>query len=104
MQTTYVQGNFGFQPLRDLIVIQPIVPPVRQNGIIVASVEALKPNRGRVLATGPGKVEPKTGKLVEVPVKPGDIVTFVPGSIQHVKVDGHDLDLVPATALLGVEV
>jgi chaperonin GroES len=104
MKNTYTNGTFGFKPLNDLILIKPIRPPVRQGGLIVASAEMMKPNRGHVLAVGSGKVNEKTGKVEDIPVKVGDVVMFTPGSIQEVKVEGHTLSLIKAGDLLGVEV
>jgi chaperonin GroES len=101
MENAYQDGSFGFKPLNDYILIEPIRPPVRQGGLIVASTEVLKPNRGRVLAVGPGKVHEKTGKQEIIPVKVGDVVVFTPGAIQELTVEGRVLTLVTAGSLVG---
>lgn len=103
MDNVYQDGDFGFKPLNDLILIEPIRAAVRQGGLIVASAEVLRPTRGKVLAVGPGKPHEKTGKIEPIPVKAGDVVLFTIGSIQEVKVEGRTLSLINASALLGVE-
>ena len=105
MNNTFRDGTFGFKPLGDLIVIEPLRPAVKTaSGLIVAAAEVINPIRGKVLAVGPGKVNVKTKLIESIPVKEGDVVIFTSGAIHEVRIEGRILHLIPATSLLGVEV
>ena len=90
-----------FKPLHDLILVDVIKPDPTKGGILVASEEFIKPTKGKVLAMGPGKYE--KGKLVEIPVKVGDIVTWSGGSVQKYTIDNEEFNVVPASQLIGIE-
>jgi len=90
-----------FKPLHDLILVDVIKPDPTKGGILIASEDLLKPIKGKVLAVGPGKYE--KGKLVEVPVKVGDVVTWSRGAVQKYTIDKEEFNVVPASQLIGVE-
>jgi chaperonin GroES len=91
-----------FQPLRDLILVDPIKPNVATStGLIIASDEHVRPVKGTVLAVGPGTWE--KGVLVPVTVKVGDVIMFVKGSLEKYKVDGQEFCVVSAKQLIGVD-
>lgn len=90
-----------FKPLQDLILVDPIKPPLTKGGIVVASEDHLKPVKGTVLAVGPGKHE--KGELVEVPVKVGDVIMWTKGALQTHKVGDDEFNVVAASQLIGVE-
>lgn len=64
------------KPLRDHILIEPLKEEKKKGGIILPeTVEKERPEKGRVLAVGPGKID-KDGKRIPLDVKKGDIVLF----------------------------
>lgn len=70
------------QPMRDMLVVERFTPEkVTASGIILPG-ETLDTNtvRGRVVSVGPGTVNEKTGEIVEIDVKVGDVVLFRSGS------------------------
>jgi chaperonin GroES len=84
-------GEFvNLQPLADRVVVQSIeAEQVTASGIVLPDTAAEKPQRGKVLAVGPGRYE--DGKRVEPQVAEGDEVIYSKYGGTEVKVDGEDL-------------
>ena len=66
-----------FRPTQDYILVRPIE---RQHSEALAVISHEKHCRGTVIATGPGKRNPKTGRLKPLDTKPGDTIHFGNGS------------------------
>lgn len=63
------------KPLRDQVLLEPLKEEVKKGGIILPdTVHKERPEQGKVVATGPGKVV--DGKLQPLTVKKGDVVLF----------------------------
>ena len=79
------------KPLSDYIVIEPISQEEKtKTGILVpATVEKERPEQGKVIAVGSGKVT-DSGKVIAPEVKPGDIVLFTKYGPNEVKVDDKE--------------
>jgi chaperonin GroES len=77
------------KPLRDQVLIQPLKEEVKKGGILLPdTVLKEKPEKGKVVAVGPGKIV--DGKVVPMSVKKGDIVLFTKYGPNEIKVDGKD--------------
>ena len=64
------------KPLRDNILLEPVREEKKKGGIILPdTVEKDRPEKGRVLAVGSGKID-KDGKKIPMEVKKGDVVLF----------------------------
>jgi len=64
------------RPLRDNILLQPVKEERKRGGIILPeTVEKERPEKAKVLAVGPGKLD-KEGRRIPLDVKKGDIVLF----------------------------
>lgn len=64
------------KPLRDNILLEPVREEKKKGGIILPdTVEKDRPEKGRVLAVGSGKID-KDGKRIPMEVKKGDVVLF----------------------------
>jgi chaperonin GroES len=65
-----------FQPLEDRVLVQPVDATERTTGgIILPDTAKEKPQRGKVIATGPGKTL-KNGKRGEMNLRVGDEVVY----------------------------
>ena len=74
------------KPVKDRVVIKPAPAEEKtKGGIIIPDTAKEKPQRGEVVAVGPGK----DGDLMTV--KPGDIVLYGKYSGQEINIDGEDL-------------
>ena len=76
-------------PLSDHVLIEPLKEDKKKSGIILPeTVEKDRQEKGRVVATGPGKV--KDGKRVPLEIKKGDVVLFTKYGPNEVKIDGKE--------------
>jgi chaperonin GroES len=78
------------RPLHNRVIVQRLEEGESQiGGIIIPESAREKPQRGRVIAAGDGKVTEK-GKRIPLDVKAGDLVLFGKYTSQEVKLDGGE--------------
>ena len=91
-----------FRPLHDRVVVRRIEEDERtRGGIIIPDTAKEKPQRGEIVAVGPGALDEK-GKVQPLDVKPGDRVLFGKWSGTEVKLDGQELLIMKESDILGV--
>lgn len=91
-----------FKPLHDRIVIRRLEgEETTKAGIIIPDTAKEKPQKGEVVAVGPG-VRDEAGKLVPTDLKPGDRVLFGKWSGTEVKIDGDELLIMKESDVMGV--
>jgi len=92
----------ALQPLHDRIVVEAAAKEqTTAGGIILPDTAQEKPQRGTVLAVGPGK-RLDSGQLAPVDVKKGDTVLYGKYSGTEVTVDGTDYVIIRADEILAV--
>ena len=90
------------KPLHDRIVVKAAdKEQVSAGGIILPDTAQEKPQRGEVLAVGPGKTL-DSGTLAAIDVKVGDHVYYGKYSGTEVKVEGEDYIILRADDVLAV--
>jgi chaperonin GroES len=90
------------KPLEDRVVIKPALPDEKvQGGIIIPDTAKEKPQRGEIVAVGPGKVS-DSGQKIPLTVKKGDIVLYGKYSGTEVTVDGEDYLVVRESDILAI--
>ena len=78
------------RPLHDRIIVQRIEEEEqRVGGIIIPDTAKEKPQQGKVINVGKGRIE-KDGKITPLDVKAGDTVLFGKYSGSEVKIDGEE--------------
>ncbi len=78
------------KPLNDRVLVKRLESEeVTAGGIIIPDSAKEKPQRGMVVAVGPGKLDDK-GALVKMAVKAGDMVLFTKYAGTEIKVDGEE--------------
>lgn len=79
------------RPLGDRVLIEGVPEEERtRSGIVLPdTAEKERPEQGKVIAVGPGKVN-EDGKMVPMSVKKGDIVLFTKYGPNEIKVDGKE--------------
>ena len=78
------------RPLHDRILVKRIEEgEVRKGGIIIPDTAKEKPQEGKVIAVGNGKVNDE-GKKIPLDVKSGDKILFGKYSGSEVKIDDED--------------
>ncbi len=81
-------------PLFDNVLIEPLEAEEKTaSGILLPDTAKEKPQQGKVVAVGKGKMGPK-GDLHPMVVKVGDTVMYKKWGGNEVKVDGKDMMLV----------
>jgi len=92
----------NLKPLGDRIVIKPLEQgEEKRGGIIIPDTAKEKPEKGEVLAVGPGKML-DNGTRVAPEVKKGDKVLFGKYAGSEVKVDDQELMIVREEDVMAV--
>jgi chaperonin GroES len=90
------------RPLHDRIIVQRIDEGEQKvGGIIIPDTAKEKPQQGKVIAAGKGKVK-DDGKVVPMDVKTGDIILFGKYGGQEIKLDGQEYLIMREEEVLGV--
>jgi chaperonin GroES len=93
-------GNLKIRPLDDRVVVEPLDAEEKTaGGILLPDAAQQKPQRGKVLAVGPGKLSDK-GERYAVAVAKGDEVIYGRYSGNDVKVDGRDVKIMRESDIL----
>ena len=78
------------RPLADRILVKREEPnETVRGGIIIPDTAKEKPQEGKVVAVGPGKVD-ENGKRVKLEVKKGDLILIGKYAGTEVKIDGEE--------------
>ena len=92
----------AIKPLSDRILIEPLEAETKtQGGIYIPDNAKEKPQKGKVVAAGPGRKSEK-GDVVALEVKVGDVVLYGKYSGTEVTVDGKDFLIVKESDILAV--
>ena len=90
------------KPLEDRILIQPLeAVQTTASGLVIPDTAKEKPQEGKVIATGPGRIDDK-GNRVPLDVAEGDVVIFSKYGGTEVKYDGQEYLLLNARDILAV--
>jgi chaperonin GroES len=90
------------RPLQDRVIVQRVEEEEKtKGGIIIPDTAKEKPQEGKVVAVGKGKVG-DDGKVIPLDVKAGDRILFGKYSGTEVKIDGEDLLIMREDDILGV--
>ena len=90
------------RPLHDRIIVQRIEEGEQKiGGIIIPDTAKEKPQQGKVIAAGAGKVK-EDGKRVALDVKAGDLILFGKYSGQEIKLDGEEFLIMREDEVLAV--
>ena len=80
----------SLRPLHDRIIVERLAEDTKTSGgIIIPDSAKEKPQRGKVVAVGKGKIS-EDGKVRALDVKAGDVVLFGKYSGTEVKIDNQD--------------
>lgn len=63
------------KPLQDRILVERVEEEIKKGGIIIPDTAKEKPQQGKVIAVGPGRVDDK-GNRIPMEVKKGDYILF----------------------------
>ncbi len=90
------------KPLEDRVLVQPLeAEQTTASGLVIPDTAKEKPQEGRVIAAGPGRVDDK-GTRVPMDVKENDVVIFSKYGGTEVKYDGEEYLLLNARDILAI--
>jgi len=88
------------QPLADRLVVKPIErEEVTKGGIVLPDTVKEKPQEGKVLAVGPGRLS-DDGKRIAMDVKVSDIVIYAKYGGTEIKVEDDELVILRESDIL----
>ena len=90
------------EPLEDRVVVQPLEAEEKtRGGIVLPDTAKEKPQQGKVIAVGPGKML-ESGERAEPAVKKGDVVVYAKYGGTEIEVDGKEYMILRESDLLAV--
>jgi len=88
------------QPLGDRVVVKPIPKEdVTKGGILLPDTAKEKPQEGKVIAVGPGRLT-DDGKRIVMDVKKGDVVIYAKYGGTEIKEDEEELIILRESDIL----
>ncbi len=94
------EESIRVRPLDDRVVVEPLEAEDKTTGgILLPDTAKQKPQRGRVLAVGPGKLR-DSGERAVLSVARGDEVIYGKYSGNDVEVDGKEVKILRETDIL----
>jgi len=89
------------RPLTDRVLVQPLKEEdVKKGGILIPDSAREKPQEGKVIAVGPGKLD-DDGKTIPMTVKKGDRVLMPKYGGTEIKIDDVEYQIVREEGILG---
>ncbi len=93
-------ANVKLRPLEDRVVVEPLeAEEVTAGGIVLPDVAKEKPQRGRVIAVGPGKLL-DNGQRGALSVSVGDEVIFAKWGGSEVEINGDEVKILRESDIL----
>jgi chaperonin GroES len=94
--------SLNLKPLGDRLIVEPTESEeVTASGIVLPETAKEKPQRGTVLAAGPGRRDDE-GKRIEMDVQEGDTVLYAKYAGTEVKIDNEKYLIIKETDVLAI--
>jgi chaperonin GroES len=94
--------SVNLKPLGNRVVVEPLEQEeITAGGIVLPETAKEKPQKGKVLSTGPGDRD-EDGKRIPMDVTVGDTVLFAKYSGTEIKLDGKKLLILRESDLLAI--
>jgi len=94
--------SLNLKPLGSRVVVEPLEQEeVTSGGIVLPETAKEKPQKGVVLAVGPGDRD-EDGKRIALDVKVGDTVLYAKYGGTEIKIDGKKLLILRESDLLAI--
>ena len=90
----------NLKPLEDRVIVKTVESEdVTASGIVLPDSAQEKPQRGKIIAVGEGRLD-ESGKRVPMDVKKGDEVIYSKYGGTEVKIEGEDLLIMKVSDIL----
>lgn len=101
---TAVAKKLKIRPLDDRVVVERFEAEERtRGGIVLPDSAREKPQQGKVIAIGPGKLLEKTGERGKMSLKVGDVVFYGKYSGTEVELEGETYVILRESDVLAVQ-
>jgi chaperonin GroES len=90
----------SFEPLFNRVLVKPDFENMTPGGLHIPVTNAQAPQKGTILAAGPGH-RAEDGSFLPMTLKVGDKILFGQYSAAQVQIDGEDLLIMSETEVLG---
>ncbi len=96
-------GSASVKPLHDRVLVQRLDDEDQKSagGIIIPDTAKEKPQKGKIIAVGEGKIA-EDGKRIALDVKKGDKVLFGKYSGNEIKINGTEYLIMREDDILGI--
>jgi chaperonin GroES len=102
MQRRKEMLKMKIRPLQDRVIVKRIEEEGKtKGGIIIPDTAKEKPQEGKVIAVGKGKVT-EEGKVIPLDVKVGDKILFGKYSGTEIKIEGEEHLIMKEEDILGI--
>ena len=88
------------KPLGDRVLVQAMSSETSKGGIIIPDTVKEKPQEGKIIAVGPGRVD--NGERIDPEVKKGDTVLFGKYAGTEITIDNEDYLILRESDILAV--
>ncbi len=89
------------KPLSNRVVVEPVKEETKGGIILPETADREKPEKGKVVACGPGKLM-DNGNRAPLEVKVGNVVVFKKYSPDEIKVDGKEYLILEESDIMGI--
>jgi chaperonin GroES len=97
------KSKVNIQPLADRVVVKAAEAETKtKSGIIIPDSAKEKPQKGEVVAVGPGKYAEASGNLIPLAIKAGDTVLYGKYSGTEINIDGTDFLIMRESDILAI--
>ena len=93
--------SVSIRPLADRVLVQPLEGETMKGGIIIPDTAKEKPQQGKIVAVGPGRVGEK-GERIAMEVKKGDTVLYGKYAGTEVTIEGKEYLILRESDVLAV--
>ena len=102
MAQTASKSKTQLRPMGDRVVIRPAArEETTRSGIVLPDTSKEKPQRGEIIAVGPGRVSDE-GKKIPMEVKVGDTVLFAKYAGTEFKLEDDELLILKESDVLAI--
>ena len=101
---TATAKKIKIHPLDDRVVVEPFEAEEKtRGGIVLPDAAREKPQRGKVLAAGPGKLLEKSGERGQMSLKVGDVVFYGKYTGTEIELEGDKYVILRESDVLAVQ-
>ncbi len=101
---TATAKRLKIRPLDDRVVVEPFEAEEKtRGGIVLPDTAREKPQQGKVIAAGPGKLLEKTGERGKMSLKVGDAVFYGKYTGTEIEIEGEKYVILRESDILAVQ-